>query len=341
MSMRPFPSSTGASCARAHRVTVHTMLLATAAIAGTGMLLAACSSSPSSSYGSGTTNQGAAGLPTTGKVAHRAASEPSAGPAYGGVTAPEPATAPQGSRGSLVLSTQSIIYTAYLTLRVKNVATISTTATNIVSSVGGYVSDEQELIPNAKHVPPQITLTFKVPVTEYHQILAKFGTLGHQISLSQHAQDVTQQVADVASRVTSAEAAIKQLRLLLSKAGNVGALLQVQNEINSEESTLEALIAQQHALSHETSFGTVTVTLVGPHVKVVKKHKKARKHGFGTGLRSGWHALGAVVTWLLTALGTILPFLIPVALVGAIVFESRRRMRRRRTPVAEPPVAQS
>ncbi len=338
--MRPFTSTTGASGASAHRFPVRTMLLAAATVAGTGMLLAACSSASS---GSGTVNSGSGGNGPVAAPASLPSGDGAPAPAYGtsGADRHGLSVTSGGTSSGVLLSTQSIIYTAYLSLRVKDVSAIATTATSIVSAVGGYVSDEQESIPNDEHVPPQITLTFKIPVAQYHQTLAKLGTLGHQVSLSQHAQDVTQEVADVGSRVASAEAAIKQLRVLLSKAGNVAALLQVQNEINSQEANLEALIAQQNALAHETSYGTVTVTLAGPHVKIVKKHKKAKAHDFATGLRTGWHALGAVVTWLLTALGTILPFAVPVALVGAIAFESRRRLRRRRMPATEPPAAQS
>jgi hypothetical protein len=332
--MKPFRSTTGASGVGAHCFPVRTMLLAAATVAGTGLLLVACSSSGTAGLASPPSgaNHGAETGPAIPGAAGTRGSH--SGPEY----PPEPSAS--GTKGSLVLSTQSIIYTAYLTLRVKDVSTISATATNIVTTVGGYVSDEQESIPTDEHAPPQVVLTFKIPVARYHQTLARLGTLGKQVSLSQHAQDVTQRVADVGSRVASAEAAIRQLRVLLSKAGNVSALLQVQNEINSQESSLEALIAEQHSLAHQTSYGTVTVTLVGPHAKIVKKHKKAKAHGFGTGLRNGWHALGAVVTWLLTALGTILPFAVPVALICAIGVESRRRLRRRRTPATEPPAAQ-
>ena len=87
--------------------------------------------------------------------------------------------------------------------------------------------------------------------------------------------DVTQQVADVGSRVASAQAAISQLRALLKRAGSVGALLSVQDEINSQEASLEALLAQQRSLAHETSYATVTVTLIGHHAKIV--HKEARE----------------------------------------------------------------
>jgi Domain of unknown function (DUF4349) len=239
----------------------------------------------------------------------------------------------------VTLSTQSIIYTAYLTLRVKDVTAKATTATTLITGVGGYVAGEQETIPHSDHGTPMVTLTLKIPVTQYRPSLAKLDALGRAVTFSQHSVDVTQRVADVSSRVASAQAAIKQLRALLGKAGTVGALLQVQDEINSQESSLEALLAEQQALAHETSYATVTVTLIGPHVVIVKKHKK-KAHGFGAGLRAGWHALGLVVIAVLTAIGAFLPFAVPVALILGIGYWARRRMiRRRRPPTADPPAA--
>ena len=82
-------------------------------------------------------------------------------------------------------------------------------------------------------------MTFKVPAAAYAATLAALsgGGLGTQLSLTQQAQDVTQQVADVSSRVASDNAAIAQLRSLLSHAGDVSSLLSVQNQIDCRSPT--------------------------------------------------------------------------------------------------------
>ena len=315
--------------ARARRQPLRTLLIASAASAGTGLLLTACSASLGSAGGGSNTT---AGHLAAGNGAARQGAVPA--PAYG------PSSAQQrGALSALTLSTQSIIYTADLTLRVKDVTAAGTAATDEVTAVGGYVSSEQEIIPQTKQGIPQINLVLKIPVAQYGQTFAKLSQLGKPLAHSQRAVDVTQRVADVSSRVASAQAAISQLRALLKKAGSVGQLLSVQNEINSQESNLEALLAQQRTLAHQTSYATVTVVLVGQHARPVHKHHRASA-GFAAGLRGGWHALRLVVRWLLTALGSVLPFLVPVALIGGIVFESRRRLaRRKKTPAPEPPAA--
>lgn len=310
---------------------MRTLLIAGAASVGTGLLVTACSGTVNGSGGG--SGGGAPGVPGHGAAAQPAARAPAGS---GPKSAVRTGT---GRLARLLLPAQSIIYTADLSVRIKKgtVSAAADQATGIVMAAGGYVSGEQEIIPPGRHRVPQIELVLKIPVARYRPALAKLAGLGTRISFSQHAVDVTQQVADVSSRVASAQAAIRQLRALLSKAGSVGALLAVQERINSQESDLEALLAQQRALGHETSYATVTAALVGQHARLVKKHKKTSP-GFLAGLRGGWHALVLVVGWLLTALGSALPFLIPALLVVGIAVGGRRRLARRKNPpAAEPP----
>jgi hypothetical protein len=143
-------------------------------------------------------------------------------------------------------------------------------------------------------------------------------------------------VADVNSRVASAEAAIAQLRQLLTRAGSVGGLLSVQEQINQQEAGLEALQSQQRALARETTYATIslTVTRTAPPPARNRRHQAAA--GFLRGLTAGWHALRTAVTWLLTVAGALLPFLIPAGLVALAAIAGRRWWLGRRRAGASP-----
>jgi hypothetical protein len=230
----------------------------------------------------------------------------------------------------LVVPGQSIIYTAGLTVRAANVAKAAALATSIVTAAGGYVASEQASIHPPRHARASVSLQLKIPVAAYGATLSQLSSrLGSQTSLSQQAQDVTGQVADVSSRVASAQAAIAQLRALLRRAGSVSGLLGVQDQINAEESGLEALQAQQRALAHETTYATVSLRLVSKHKPSVPAKKRSR--GFAAGLSRGWRALRTATSWLLTAAGALLPFAVIAALAGGIAYGGRRRAARRRS----------
>jgi hypothetical protein len=295
-----------------------TALLCAGLLSGAALLLSGCSQAgPAASQAS----TGSAAAPASGAGApHGATGALPAGPASG--------SSPASSAARLALASPSIIFTASLTIQTANVTAAASRATGIVLREGGYVSSEQARIDPADHARSAVSLQLKVPVAAYDTTLATLSAaLGTQTALTQHAQDVTQQVADVGSLVTSAQAAITQLQALLKRAGTVSALLTVQEQVNAQESSLEALQAQQRALTRETSYATVSVTLVGsPHHRgAAARH---RQHGFLAGLAAGWRGLRIAGSAVATALGAVLPFAVVAAALAGAAYAGRRRLRR-------------
>ena len=258
-------------------------------------------------------------------------------------------SAPARSEGEAAIQTaklapasQSIIYTASLTIRATNVTAAAKRAVSIVVAAGGYTADEQASSARTARTGRTVSLTLKVPVPAYQGVLEQLSSpaLGKQLSMQQQSTDVTQQVADVNSLVTSEQDAIAALQRLLKRAAGVSGLLQVQRQISHDESTLNSLLAQQRALDHETSYGTVTMTLVSPRHAVPHKKKPVSRHSFVTGLSAGWRALRHATGWVLTALGAALPFLVVVVVLAGFGYASRRRFARRRAaPTAAGPTA--
>ena len=229
---------------------------------------------------------------------------------------------------------QAVIFTATLTMRVANVQATVARATQLASAAGGYVSGEHASISQSGPRRPLVSIQFKVPAGVYQSTLSALASLGTRRSETQQAVDVTGAVADVNSRVTSAQAAIAQLRRLLARAGSVGGLLSVQDQINAEEATLEALQSQQRALARETSYATISMTITGPPPPV--HHPRKAAAGFLSGLTVGWRALRTTVTGILTAVGALLPFAIPLAVLALAAVAARRWLGRRRSASARP-----
>jgi hypothetical protein len=298
------------------------MLITTAALSGSGLLLAGCSagSTNSSATASGGESAASQGSGTAGS-AQVAAPEPASGRSAPGSLA--------GAKTARLVTGQAIIRTASLTLRVASVTSTAQQVTGLAVAAGGYVSSEQDSI---SRTPGRstVTLQLKIPEAAYPGVLGKLSTsFGHPVSASQHAQDVTGQVADVTSRVASAQDAITQLRALLKRAGTVSGLLSVQDEINAQEASLEALQSQQRALARETSYATVTMYLLSQRHHAAA-HGGGKHHGFVAGLAAGWHGLRVATSWLLTVAGAMLPFLAVLAVLAAGGWLGLRRYRARR-----------
>ncbi len=295
---------------------------------GGGMFLAGCSAASSSNASS------SSAASSSDVVAKTAAGQAVPAPALAPVAGAAAQNAPGGEGGTgttaRLAPASSIIYTAQLTVRAENVGSAAAQAAQIAEGVGGYVSSETASADPDHPSEATASVQLKIPVASYPITLGQLASrLGTQLSLQQQAQDVTQQVADVNSQVTSDEAAITQLRALLSHAGSVGDLLSVQNQINDEEASLESMQAQQRALSHETTYATVTLTLLGPKAKPLVHRPKAPPTLAG-GFGAGWRALRVTVSWTLAFLGAIAPFAAIAAIAGYVIYRGRRRLIRRR-----------
>ena len=287
------------------------------------------------------------GASPSSAIAGKAAGKPAAGFAAGSGNQRAPlAPAKQlgGSRSNSSGHTDNraavpfggdIVFTASLTVRTRDVSQEQANAQQIVGDAGGYVSNESSAIDPAHPSRSTASMELKIPVDAYPATLNKLATgLGTQMSLQQQAQDMTETVADVNSRVTSAQAAIAQLRTLLSRATSIGDLLNIQGQISEQESALESLQAQQRALNHETAFATVSLQLIGTTPPPVKQKPRRHVAGFVRGLSAGWRALRVFGSGLLAVVGALIPFALFIAAGAYLAYRGRRWLVRRRLPPA-------
>jgi hypothetical protein len=278
-------------------------------------VLAACGGGDQSSGSSEAADRGGARAP--------AATRNEAGPARnnaGGKTA-------KGAQAPLPTG-REVVHTARLRVRAGDVEDAAAKAKELATSAGGYVEQE-----SSSSDPARSQITLKIPSDRYSGVLDQLSTqLGTKLSLSQEAEDVTGEVADVDARVRSAKATLESFRKLLGRADSVGEVIQVEQEIARREADLGALQARQNSLKHRTQYATVTVTLVA---ETAAPEKDDERGGFIGGLQDGWGAFTAFIGGIATALGWLLPFLVLAAAIGGPLVALRRRRGRAR-PDAKP-----
>ena len=192
-------------------------------------------------------------------------------------------------------------------------------------------------IPAAAH-PGQSLLVLRVPESSLGQALAQItgsAGVGKELSRSASAQDVTGDLADLQSRVATQRASVQRIRALLGKAGSLQDVVLLESEVTKREADLEALEARRAALADRADLATLTVDLRTAAAVVPGPEKK--QNAFLQGLDSGWQALTASMTVILTVLGALLPLAIVLVLVGGPVLWVLRRRRRQAPPPAPAP----
>ncbi|MGR4847595.1 DUF4349 domain-containing protein [Streptomyces sp. LARHCF252] len=291
-------------------------LLLAAALALTG-----CSGAGEDSAGS-TADRGVAAPQADGKGAANEA-------APGGAGSGARATAPPK------LTASHIIRTASLTVRVKDVPKALEEARTGTENAGGYVGNETTTRDEEGHERTRVVL--RVPVEKYDEVLAELEGAGKLLDRSAKAEDVTDQVVDVESRIKSQRASVARIRELMDQATKLSDVVTLEGELSTRQADLEALLARQTSLKDRTSLATITLSLSETPVK--KKEAKDDDPGFVDALAGGWNAFVTMLRWLAVALGAVLPFAAVAALI-ALVWLRVVRPRLPRRPRPEPaPVA--
>ncbi|RNL85115.1 DUF4349 domain-containing protein [Halostreptopolyspora alba] len=255
--------------------------------------------------------------------------------AEGGEAAEDGAEGGEAVAGSDVeVREREVVHTAQLTVETTEIEDAAGSAKEWVVDAGGHVEAESVTTESGDE-GPRASLTLRVPTDSYEDALRELGDLGTRADLERRVEDVTEEVADVDSRVESAEATLDRLRELVEEADDVEDVLAVESEISDRQEELEALQARQQALADSVSLGTIELSLLPPDSYLAEEESDSI--GFLGGLVRGWRALLSVLEGAAVALGWSLPFLavVAVAVVPVLVWR-RRRAATETAVVAEP-----
>jgi hypothetical protein len=292
------------------------------------LLVAGCSASNGASAASDAVPRAASGGSAVGSgqsnlaPGANKAQAPGTAPAAGGAGKPLAKIDPASAAG------RQVIRTGTISLSVPNVTGTAADVRRITAGAGGYSSSEDTETDHAD-------FTLQVPQPMLDSALDQLAGLGKVTNRGEQAQDVTDQLVDVNSRVASQQASVDRVRALLAKATSIGDIVTIEGELANREADLESLEQRQAELSGQVAMSTVTVHLARSDAP--PPPAQAASGGFLGGLSAGWHSFVAVVGVVLVVFGAVLPYLlglgIPVALVWWLL---RRRRISRPAPVVHP-----
>ncbi len=232
--------------------------------------------------------------------------------------------------GSTQLTGVHIVRTASLAVQVKDVPKAIDKARSAAEDAGGIVGDETTDRDGDGYDRSELVL--RVPQERYEDVLDALAGTGKLISRTVKAEDVTDQVVDVDSRVKSQRASVDRVRKLMDQATDLSDVVSLEGELSTREADLESLLAQQASLKDRTSLATITLSLT----ESTDKEAGGKAHdgtGFLDALSDGWHGLRTLLSWIAIAVGACLPFAVPLGLllVGWLrVVRPRRAARRLR-----------
>ncbi|MFD6432026.1 DUF4349 domain-containing protein [Streptomyces venezuelae] len=206
-----------------------------------------------------------------------------------------------------------IIRTAKLTVRVEDVPGALDEARRAAEDAGGIVGNENTSRDSEGRERSRVVL--RVPQDKYEDVLTALEGTGKLVGKDAKAQDVTDQVVDVESRVKSQRASVARVRELMDRATKLSDVVTLEGELSTRQSDLEALLAQQESLKDRTSLATITLSLTADGAKADAEDDDP---SFGDALGGGWDAFVTALRWVAIVLAAVLPFAAVVALLALL-----------------------
>ncbi|MFJ3926730.1 DUF4349 domain-containing protein [Streptomyces sp. NPDC090022] len=319
----------------AHR---HRSATALVVLALTGTLaLTACAADTATDTAAGSDKAAAAPAPAdAGRAAPGGAAQEGAKGAAP-ATGKAPGTAAPAAPAAPVVRPH-VIRTATVGIETADGQQALATARTAAEGAGGYVGNETTQ--RGKDGRVTSTLTLRVPGERFDAVLGALEGTGKLLSRKVEAQDVTEKVADVDSRVKSAQASVVRVREMMDKASALSDVVMLESELSRRQSDLESLLAQQTALKDQTSLGTITLQVAEPEpvAEPEKKKKKKEDPGFLDTLAGGAGVLLTVLKWALLVLGAVLPFTLAAGLLWLLWRAVRSLLPERPKPRQARPV---
>ncbi|CRK60230.1 putative lipoprotein [Alloactinosynnema sp. L-07] len=212
---------------------------------------------------------------------------------------------------------RKLVRTASLRLITPDIADATSRARGVAIASGGYTGEE-EVGPNAA------TMTLFVPSDKLDAALGELSGLGKVESRNQSAQDVTEQMVDVESRIQTQRASLERVRALLGQATGISEVVQLESEVTRREADLESLLKRREKLAGSVAMSTVTLRMSRDKDAPAPTDDDPTVAGAFSG---GWHAFLDAAEFVVRMIAVSLPFLLVIGVPAYVVWRWRRRTR--------------
>ncbi len=261
-----------------------------------------------------TTNGGVTGFSTNESSPAEGGSTGATGATGGAVPAPAHGPAVDFLRAPFVQTDERIIRTAAISLVIPSDSFEDrfSQAVEIASSNGGFVSSSTTRARSGD-------LRIRVPADNFDETLRALRALGVVKVQTIEGQDVTADYVDLQARLQIAESRREVLLRLMDEAKSVGQTIHVQNALDETQLRIEELQGQIRLLDDQVALASIRLQLAeeGAGSTPPESTNAFRRAGEG---------FVGVLETVVVGLG----YLLPLALLGLVVWFVVSRIRRRR-----------
>lgn len=234
--------------------------------------------------------------------------------------APEAVVGSDGQVTPVVADTRQVITTGEVEVVVDDPIAASGEAVSIVAAAGGRIEAREEYDGGGD---PYASLVLRIAPDRLDQLIEDLGALGERHGVNTWTDDVTLVVQDLDARIRALETSVARLEDLLSTAGDVSDLLDVEMELSNRQADLESLQSRRAALAEDVAMSTLTVsfTTIEPEIEPTEQSR------FAELVSDAWNTVVDSVSGIVIIVAALAPWAL---VLGVIAFLVLRVVRRRR-----------
>ncbi len=151
---------------------------------------------------------------------------------------------------------RKIIYTARVSVKVEDFGPLPEQVNRLVEQFGGYVSATN--VDRMQGTRRSGSWTIRVPVDRYREFLSSVSGLGVPESMTEDAQEVTEEFLDLEARITSSRKLEEQISKLLEKdSSKIEDLIAVERELSRVRLEIERMEGRIRYLQNQVGMSTV------------------------------------------------------------------------------------
>jgi hypothetical protein len=206
----------------------------------------------------------------------------------------------------------------YLTLEVSNQKAVTDQASNLASSLGGYVASS-----SFDQSGSSSNLVLRIPQQNFTLALHKLGELGKVTSQSVSSNDVTEEYVNLQAQLDAYEIEAATLLRIMNSSKSVTDALSTEEQIQQVQANINQIQGELQVMQRLVAFATINLQLTAPPV--------------GPELDLGDVIQSAVFSFYLVLKGMFIlgAALAPIGLVGGVAYYPYKYLTKKRQKPSE------
>lgn len=248
------------------------------------------------------------------------------------------AASESGSSGTVMPESQKLIRTVYMDAETLDLDPLMGWIDSRVAALGGYFEQKSVRRSGSRNdgsFYKYADLIIRIPAENLDQFTGQVGEEANVTSTSETTENVTLQYVSTKSRVEALETEQKRLLELLENAESMEDLLTIEARLTDVRWELENYASQLRVLDNQVDYSTVYLNIWEvdePTVIVERTTWEKIGDGFKKNTGKMWNGLVNTFIWILT----VIPYLVPLALIGAVGFVTFKLAKKRMSKKTKP-----